>query len=90
MADQLPLPLAPKRLVFSDETDALCGGTGVLICHCAGDRCTCAHGGQAPCPGCPDCSGTCPHCGGEGSVHHRACSIPECDHEEPCPRCSER
>ncbi len=35
-------------------------------------------------PATPVCDG----CDGDGVVYHAECSIPGCDHEEPCPLCS--
>jgi DnaJ-class molecular chaperone len=30
----------------------------------------------------------CPTCeGGMEAFHHEPCTVPECDHEEPCPDC---
>jgi hypothetical protein len=31
----------------------------------------------------------CGFCDGDAVVHHEKCSIPDCDHEEPCPDCRE-
>lgn len=30
----------------------------------------------------------CDDCGGSRYVHHEPCSVPGCDHEEPCPTCN--
>lgn len=39
------------------EFPETCGGLGVLICDgCGGDTCVCHCGGEAECPGCPECN----------------------------------
>lgn len=41
--------------LHSNDLDATCGGSGVLLCYCGGDFCVCHNHGEVSCPGCPEC-----------------------------------